>query len=490
MSPTPESCLTEKDLAWLLADQSPLNQEVEGELISGGTHPHLETLVDHLSHCHACAKRLEEMSVAEYPSLQPRPNSDAGDGQSWMKEIPRWNQHAAFRNPGSHTASQLEDQFQSNMAIGTPLRSIGRFDLLEKIGQGGMGEVYRAFDHRLKRMVAVKILNKSLEHKLDTLIGHEAIAGAQVEHLNVVPVYGIEKSNGESLLVMQYVDGPTLGNYIQDRIESSPRKVVQFIIQAASGLQAAHDQGVIHRDIKPSNILVDESRSVAKIGDFGLAYDARTAGTGITGGTEGYLSPELKSGARPSVQSDVFALGMTLFQVLNRTFSFNVNQSIGLAHDLAAIVKKATHVSQAERYLTVSDFREDLVNWLDGNPISARPDRVIDQVQRIWRRRQIPILLGTATLVIFIASWSYWTNQANKDLWLLNLFWEKEKRNQIESTFDAGQELLYEAKSALAADKNLLAKKLNRYPNPNRYLCSFSQRFSSSQTVGEGAGVV
>src|SRR6266536_3270968 len=222
------------------------------------------------------------------------------------------------------------------LSAGTKL---DRYEIRAKIGEGGMGEVYRARDEKLNRDVAIKILPEAFAQDFDRLarFRREAQVLASLNHPNIASIYGLEESNGFIALAMELVEGPTLA----DRIAAVPIPIDETLViarQIAAALEAAHDRGIIHRDIKPANVKVTED-DVVKVLDFGLAkvfadetpdVDLSHSPTLIKGtqagvilGTAAYMSPEQAKGKVVDKRSDVWAFGCVLFEMLTGKQSFN-----------------------------------------------------------------------------------------------------------------------------------------------------------------------
>lgn len=203
-------------------------------------------------------------------------------------------------------------------------RKLGHFELLHQLGRGGMGQVYRALDTSLQRYVAVKLIRRGAGRSeqdsdgrtlVDKLL-HEAVAQARVNHPNVVAIYYVGRDNDEPFLAMELVSGET----VEAKIRSGPlpfAEIISTAVQITDALRVAYELDIIHGDIKPSNILV-QAGGTAKLSDFGMAQRVSSAEQEVFGGTPNYLAPELLAWERPSLQSDMYALGVTLFEM---TFS-------------------------------------------------------------------------------------------------------------------------------------------------------------------------
>ena len=213
----------------------------------------------------------------------------------------------------------------------TPGHVLGHFRLIEEIGAGGMGIVYRAWDTRLEREVAVKVLNPKtpIDGSARKRFRREALMLSKLNHPNVESVYDFHTENGVDYLVLEYVPGMSL----DDRIESgalTEKEVLAIAIQLASGLAAAHEQRIIHRDLKPGNMRLTPQNTL-KILDFGLAELFAPGEETITqtvtvqspmAGTPAYLSPEQVEGQEPDVRSDIYSAGVVLYQLITGTLPY------------------------------------------------------------------------------------------------------------------------------------------------------------------------
>jgi tetratricopeptide (TPR) repeat protein len=195
----------------------------------------------------------------------------------------------------------------------------GRYEILEQVGRGGMGIVYRARDKRLDRIVALKRLTDDLrDHpKAVELFLREARSAARLNHRNIVTVYDVDQEDGILFITMEFLEGQSLNTILRRIGRLTLRDVARFGIQTAAGLQFAHDHEIVHRDIKPANLFVPKDRTL-KIMDFGIAKMLAEVRQGATviGGTPAYMAPEQAAGHRVDGRADLFALGVTLYEML------------------------------------------------------------------------------------------------------------------------------------------------------------------------------
>jgi serine/threonine-protein kinase len=226
-----------------------------------------------------------------------------------------------------------------------------RYEVLEKIGTGGMSDVYKAKDHKLNRLVAVKVLKQEFSENENFVSKFrvEAQSTAGLMHPNIVNVYDVGDEDGVNYIVMELVDGITLKKYIEKKSRLSVKEAVSIAIQVAMGLEAAHNNNIIHRDIKPQNIMISKEGKV-KVTDFGIAK-AATSNT-ITSNVMGsvhYTSPEQARGGYSDAKSDIYSLGITLFEMLTGRVPFNGDTTVAIA---------IKHIQ--EELPTPTDYNEDI----------------------------------------------------------------------------------------------------------------------------------
>ena len=308
-----------------------------------------------------------------------------------------------------------------------------------ELGSGGMGVVYKAYDPRLEREVALKILRVSDEESLKRFL-REARAQARLDHPNVVKVYEVGEHQGLYYIAMQYVPGRTLG-------ELAPtlnlEEKIHLMIQVAEALHDAHAHGLVHRDIKPSNIMVMFTETGERrpyLMDFGLARElaaSHLTATGVVVGTPQYMAPEQARGEihRIDRRTDVYSMGATLYEVVTGTPPFEGESSLtvlmqvldreppsprqrrpDLPADLETIIMKCLEKDPARRYPTARALAEDLRRFLDGDPIQARPPSLTYRMKKIvYKHRVLATVIALAiVMVLGIGSWALWSR------WRLN----------------------------------------------------------------------
>ena len=208
-----------------------------------------------------------------------------------------------------------------------------RYEILEKIGTGGMSDVYKAKDHKLNRFVAVKVLKQEFGENANFVSKFriEAQAAAGLMHPNIVNVYDVGEESSIHYIVMELVEGITLKKYIEKKARLSVKEAVSIAIQVSMGIEAAHNNHIIHRDIKPQNIIISKEGKV-KVTDFGIAK-AATSNT-ITSNVMGsvhYTSPEQARGGYSDEKSDIYSLGITMFEMLTGRVPFNGETTVAIA---------------------------------------------------------------------------------------------------------------------------------------------------------------
>src|SRR6266850_2014643 len=273
---------------------------------------------------------------------------------------------------------------------------IGNYEILEEIGRGGMGVIYRARQRHSRRIVALKRMVSYHADSRETLerFRREAEAAASLDHPNILPIYEVgQAEDGLPFFSMKYAAGGSLQK-AEPALRGEPRESVRLMAKVARAVQYAHEHGVLHRDLKPGNILLD-GRDEPFVTDFGLAKWLDTS-TDLTRtlaifGTPGYIAPEQAKGpaAKLTPAADVYSLGAILFDLFTGRPPF-------LGEHALAVIQQASE--KQARYRSAADLAIDLERWLEGRPIIAR--RVSPPV-RIWRWSRRNPKLAAATVTAF-----------------------------------------------------------------------------------------
>ncbi len=213
---------------------------------------------------------------------------------------------------------------------------MGHYDIVAELGRGGMGVVYKGFESSLNRYVAIKVLADSLAHdeSVKERFLREARSMAALNDSHIIQIYFIGDDAGQAYFVMEFVEGEALSNVLKREGKLNIEQAAKIIHQTAQGLASAHDKGVIHRDIKPGNLMIT-SKGAVKIADFGIAlvthdFSKKLTSTGEFVGTPGYLSPEVCLGKPVDQRSDIFSLGIVLFEMLTGSMPFKDESPLGL----------------------------------------------------------------------------------------------------------------------------------------------------------------
>ncbi|MDH3719137.1 MAG: serine/threonine-protein kinase, partial [Planctomycetota bacterium] len=364
------ACLTDQQLSGLLDDLQTSPQQV--------------AWIAHLDQCDACRCRLETAAADQQQWAAVR-NNLRGAASAPVEESDRLtaaiaalceptevNLRRANLQSDGQSEQATDDQEANELAIGSTPDQIGPYRIVGQVGRGGMGVVYKAFDSTLQRHVAIKRITDSLLVEQPSALERfrrEARAVAAIQDPHVVSVHAIEDSGPHPYLVMEFVDGMSLADWLGRDARLDWQDVARVGAEAAAGLVAAHAAGVVHRDIKPANLLVDKATGRVKISDFGLARTLDQGGvtqSGIVRGTPEYIAPEQAVGDPTDHRADLFSLGSVLYTACTSRPPF--------AADNAMAVLRRT---RDDRHRPISEFRNDvpqpLIDVID-RLLSKEPD--------------------------------------------------------------------------------------------------------------------
>jgi hypothetical protein len=326
-----------------------------------------------------------------------------------------------------------DDAMQSSEVMSEPhLMLPERFEVCGRLGQGAMGLVYKAYDHKLGRAVAIK-LPHAVHPEIAMRFVNEARALGRIKHPNVCVVLDAGDVRGRPYIVLQLIDGEPLP---QAAARMSLGEKLAVLRDAAAGLHEAHRHGIVHRDVKPSNVMVEraeDGRWIPFVTDFGLAHVATAelalTHTGQRLGTAAYMSPEQARGDTGMIdrRSDVYGLGATMYELLTRRPPFIAGSADAilaqvlnddppaprslvpsLPRDVEVITLRCLHKDPALRYDSARELADDITRYLDGEPILARREPRLHRAWRLARRHRALVVLGAVSLVALLALGALW----------------------------------------------------------------------------------
>ncbi|MDI6733266.1 MAG: protein kinase [Planctomycetota bacterium] len=354
--------------------------------------------------------KLQQPSTAQRLSAVPNPESIRGRGV-----------------PTAQTSQTQDAQRTTQTAEKLQGKTFGKYILEKKIGEGGMGKVYLAFDPGLNRRIALKVLSLKGQEAIERFL-REARTAAKLKHPNIIPVYEVGTVGKFYYLSMEYIEGPSLENLINTKGKRpNPKRITEIIRDIAQAVDYAHKQHLIHRDIKPANILIDAQGQVY-LTDFGLAkettgIDRSLTISGTVVGTPDYMSPEQARGAKKlDHRTDVFSLGATLYHSLTGQVPFKgkelyqvLEQLVqkdplppsrlvrALPRDLETICLKCLEKERSRRYQSAGELAVDLSRFLQGEAILARPISIWNKVYRKAQKNKVASLAIAGAAVILLA---------------------------------------------------------------------------------------
>jgi serine/threonine protein kinase len=325
---------------------------------------------------------------------------------------------------------------------GTKLRYLGDYEILEEVGRGGMGIVYRARQTSLDRLVALKLIlqGKLASQESVRRFRREAEAVAQLDHPNIVPIYEVGEYDGMQYFSMKLVQGNSLGQI--GHLFASSRDAARLVAKVARAVDYAHRCGVVHRDLKPDNILIDSAQE-PHVTDFGLAR--RFTGTGTLtlsttiAGTPSFMAPEQATGATLITTAvDIYAIGAVLYYLLTGEAPFHAPTVLdtlrqvvekepgrpsdlrpGVDPDLEAIALRCLAKQPASRYRTAADLADDLQRFIEGKPTLARPITWPQRINRWTRAHRSKLAAAAAAGLVVVSAMIVVTGARNRTMTLL-----------------------------------------------------------------------
>ncbi|HEV2040202.1 MAG TPA: serine/threonine-protein kinase [Casimicrobiaceae bacterium] len=339
------------------------------------------------------------------------------------------------------------------------LDSLGRYEILEELGRGAMGVVYKARDPLIDRTVAIKTVDldssSDRPEAFERRFYREAKSAGQLNHLNIVTIHDVGRSGGSAYIAMEFLEGKSLREIIDSGVVLPPEKIAEIVAQAAEGLACAHKNHVIHRDIKPANIMLLDSGTV-KITDFGIALLSKGSLTlGSVFGSPKYISPEQVVGQQADARSDIFSLGAVLYELLTGSPAFTASdldavlcqvinempaapstRNRNIAPGFDRITARAMAKHPDDRYPSAQEMADDLRNFQDleapadvqvsqrtlerrlrrreaaGTQFGAEAaDRQVERfsspvANAVWRRRNMIVIGVPVALLVVAAAWA------------------------------------------------------------------------------------
>ena len=309
----------------------------------------------------------------------------------------------------------------------TPVLSVGkvlggRYEILQKLGEGGMGAVYKAQDQEVNRLVALKVIRPELAANPEILyrFKQELVLARQITHKNVVRIYDLGEAEGMKFITMEYVDGEDIKTSLRNSGKFPPADAVNIMQQVCRALDACHSEGVIHRDLKPSNIMRDKSGKVLVM-DFGLAHSAEGGGltqTGIVLGTLEYMSPEQGQGMGLGPASDIYSAGLIFYELLTGKAAYEAPSAMAnllkrtqeraiavstvektVPRALSAIVSRCIEPKSVDRYQNVAELLADLEAYQPSGP----PTGIVRRREHIGSSVYKYALIACCILLVLIA---------------------------------------------------------------------------------------
>ena len=303
----------------------------------------------------------------------------------------------------------------------------GRYEILDRLGGGGMGTVYKARDREVDRVVAVKVIRADLANDSDILsrFKQELILARKVTHKNVIRIFDLGRASGMRFITMEYIEGQDLRSFVKKEGRPTPQAAVEIILQVCNALEAAHSEGIVHRDLKPPNIMIDAQKR-AYVMDFGIARSVGSEGLTMTGaliGTPDYMSPEQVRGEDIDCRSDIFSLGIIFYELLTGKMPYRgetvqkamykrtveraapvVTEEPSVPAYLSDVVSKCLEIEREKRYQSVSEIATDLRTWQSGE--ADRASSVVERWLRHLAANRVVRLAAAGILALGIGAYA------------------------------------------------------------------------------------
>ncbi len=347
-------------------------------------------LLERVENCLTCRQRFEELTANQEEWHRARRMLVGFDSTGAFRSRQNSTSNFSESRPDveSHSRNQRWSESMARQLLSPPshpemLGRIGRYEVERLIGSGGMGVVFKAIDTELNRPVAIKLLAPYLAGNgaARQRFAREAKAAAAVVHEHVVPIYNVESDGESPFLVMHYVSGESLQSRIDREGALEVCEILRIGMQVASGLDAAHAQGLVHRDIKPSNILLEQGVERSLITDFGLARsadDVSLTNTGFHAGTPPYMSPEQARGDSVDWRSDLFSLGSMMYAICTGRPPFRAETAYGVLRKITDTEPRSIRELNSQ----IPEWLEDIVGRLMCKDVAGRLSSA-DQVSKL-----------------------------------------------------------------------------------------------------------
>jgi len=329
-------------------------------------------------------------------------------------------------------------------------KTIGNYKIISKLGSGGMAIVYKAHELSLNRIVALKVLSSHLSENNEFIkrFEREARAAAKLNHPNIIQIYAIGEEEGIHFFSMEYVKGKTLGEIIEEEKKLTYDKAIPIIIQTAEALSEAHKHGIVHRDMKPSNIMVNDNGTV-KVTDFGIAYvsqETKLTKSGSIIGTPEYLSPEQCEAKTIDNRSDIYSLGVTIYELLSGKTPYKADTPVSMLMEIVKgnfpplnevnpdvpefiqkIVEKMMQTKPEDRFNNANELIESLKKHIEKS-ISTKDFEKEKHIERLYepekRKNRGLRVAGILILILIIGTGTFFALK----------YFKKEKNITIETT--------------------------------------------------------